>query len=74
MFSYRIEEENPGKDVVYFRNDFEGAVLKQVKDVGIFVKFKGCPERLANEGSGVVLDAVHDLHIDYIDAVTYYNW
>lgn len=74
MISQRLIQENPNKEVIYFRNAFENAVLKQVNGDGIYVKFKGGKEFFARADSGIVADAVMELHIDYIDEKTYKNW
>ena len=74
MISDRLIEENPGKDVIYFRNDYEDAVMKQVNDDGIYVKFKGESEFFANTKNDVVFDALIERHIDYIDKETYDRW
>lgn len=74
MISDRIERENPDKDVVYFRNTYEQAVLWQVKGDGIYVKLKGGKEFFAHSDSVIVEDAIHELDIDYIDKATYDKW
>lgn len=74
MISQRILQENPDKDVVYFRNAYEHAVLKQVKGDGIYVKFKGEREFFARPDSGVVADAVHEQDVDYITKAEYDKW
>lgn len=74
MISQRILQEQPDKDVVYFRNSYENAVLKQVKEDGIYVKFKGGKEFFAPNDSGVVVDAIMEAEIDYIDKTTYEKW
>ena len=74
LYSNRIESENPEKDVVYFRNDYEDAVMRQVKGDRIYIKFKGKAEFEAGANNGVVLDAIADAQINYIDKSTYDSW
>jgi hypothetical protein len=73
MISNRILMDNK-QDIVYFRNTYEGAVLRSVRGDGIYVKFRGEKEFRARDGSGVVEMAVMEKDIDYIDKETYNNW
>jgi hypothetical protein len=74
MIINRLTAENPDKEIIYFRNDFEDAVMRQVNRDKIYVKFKGKKEFAAHPDSGVVWDAVMQINIDYIDKETYDNW
>ncbi|MDD4258177.1 MAG: hypothetical protein PHG38_10135 [Bacteroidales bacterium] len=74
MFSQKIMRENPDKDIVYFRNAYENAVMRHVKGEGIYIKFKGEKEFYAHINNGVVADAIIESTVDYIDKETYDNW
>lgn len=46
------------KEIVYFKNTFEEAVLKSVPEEGIFVKFAGKEQFKSEKGSALVTDAI----------------
>ncbi len=71
MEDYRLRNENPNKDIIYFRNYLEHAVMKQVNGEGIYIKYKNNPETLAGENNGIIEMALLEEKIDYITKEEY---
>lgn len=55
---YKKFLERLQSETLYFKNEFEGAVIKSIPKDGYFVKFKDGEEFKAENGSGVIADGV----------------
>ncbi len=73
MISNKLIRENPGKDVIYFKDDFEDAAFKQVNGDGIYFKLKGGKEFRATSDAHNkrVYDVIIETNIDYITKEEY---
>lgn len=56
--SFSEFKERLTSETVYFKYDFEQAVIRSVPGKGFFVKLKGSDEFKAKDGSKLVTDAI----------------